>query len=132
MDGRLKTLTKDSEYESRGDDAFDLNALLHPAQAFAHPADVVNDPDMTLSEKRAILASWASDACSVESAPAWRQTGNGAGPISFDDVMDALRALDRQAGETPVSQRYRRTLRRRRIFWRDHPRDRNDRGSSLQ
>ena len=42
-------------------------ALLHPAQAFSHPSDVVNDPDLTLNEKRAILASWASDACAVDS-----------------------------------------------------------------
>jgi len=44
------------------DGAFDLTALLHPAQAFAKPMDVVSDLDLTLSEKRAILAAWASDA----------------------------------------------------------------------
>jgi hypothetical protein len=38
---------------------FDLDQLLHPAQAFGHPSEVVNDPDLTLNEKRAILASWA-------------------------------------------------------------------------
>jgi len=42
---------------------FELHELLHPAQAFDHPFEVVNDPDLTLNEKRAILASWASDAC---------------------------------------------------------------------
>ena len=47
------------------DDGLGLDTLLHPANAFAHPADVVHDPDLTLSEKRAILASWASDACAV-------------------------------------------------------------------
>jgi hypothetical protein len=109
----------------------DLNALLHPAQAFAHPSDVVNDPDLTLNEKRAILASWTSDACAVESAAALRRTTNGAHPVSFDDVMDALRALD-QAGDATVSQRYRRVLRKRRLLWRDPRRDQNDRGSSLQ
>jgi phage gpG-like protein len=50
----------------------DLNALLHPASAFDHPREVVNDPDLTTEEKRAILSSWASDACSVESQPAMR------------------------------------------------------------
>jgi hypothetical protein len=35
----------------------DLNALLHPASAFDHPRDVVNDPDLTTEEKRAILSS---------------------------------------------------------------------------
>jgi len=44
-------------------DGLDLEMLLHPANAFDRPADVVKDPDLTLSEKRAILASWASDAC---------------------------------------------------------------------
>jgi hypothetical protein len=44
----------------------ELDELLHPAQAFQHPREVVNDPDLSLNEKRAILASWASDACAVE------------------------------------------------------------------
>src|ERR1700745_2374923 len=33
--------------------------LLHPSGAFAHPYQVVDDPDLTLSEKHAILAAWA-------------------------------------------------------------------------
>jgi hypothetical protein len=56
---------------------------------------VVNDPDLTLNEKRAILASWASDACAVEAAPELR-TGPHA-PVRFDDIMEALRSLDKQA-----------------------------------
>ena len=54
------------------EDRFDLDSLLHPAQAFGHPSEVVNDPDLTLNEKRAILASWASDACAIEAAPELR------------------------------------------------------------
>ena len=57
--------------ENRKD--FDLDRLLHPAGAFRTPMEVVNDPDMTTQEKRAILASWASDACAVEAAPDLRQ-----------------------------------------------------------
>jgi hypothetical protein len=38
--------------------------------AFVHPSHVVSDCDLTLSEKRAILAAWASDACAVEASPA--------------------------------------------------------------
>src|SRR5690349_21587412 len=95
----------------------DLDELLHPAQAFAHPDEVVADPDLTLNEKRAILASWASDACAVDSSPALRHGAPGRPPVSFDDVMDALRSLDRVAGEAARYQRYER---RRRIFkrWR--------------
>ena len=85
--------------EQESDVGFDFQALLHPAGAFSHPIDVVRDPDLTLSEKRAILASWASDACAVESAPALRIAPAGSKPVTFDDVMDALRALDEQAEE---------------------------------
>jgi hypothetical protein len=95
---------------------FDLDELLHPARAFSHPRDVVIDSDLTLNEKRAILASWASDACAVESSPALRDAGPGRSPVGFDDVMDALRTLDMQANEG--SERYRRKARRRRIFGR--------------
>src|ERR1700683_4549287 len=47
---------------------WDRNDLLHPAQAFESPAAVLKDPDLIINEKRAILASWASDACAVEAA----------------------------------------------------------------
>src|SRR5437660_1674759 len=97
-------------------DRLDLGQLLHPAQAFLNPSEVVNDPDLTLNEKRAILASWASDACAVNSAPALRHGGPGRAPVDFDDVMDALRALDKEASAD--SARYRRQSRRRRIFGR--------------
>jgi hypothetical protein len=95
-----------------GNDAFDIDRLLHPANAFAHPMDVVNDPDLTLNEKRAILASWASDACAVEAAPALRRPP-GASVVRFDDVMDALKELDRQCGRVKPKPRYRRILERR-------------------
>jgi hypothetical protein len=105
------------DVEPNNGDSFDLNDLLHPARAFSHPADVVNDPDLTLNEKRAILASWASDACAIESVPALRcHPLKGGAPVTFDDVMDALRALDACAAET--SSRYRRVVRRRRILGR--------------
>jgi hypothetical protein len=94
----------------RGDDTFNLTALLHPAQAFAKPIDVVNDLDLTLSEKRAILAAWASDACAVEATPALRRV-LGHPPVQFDDIMDALRVLDQQRSK-PIPH-YRRVLARR-------------------
>jgi hypothetical protein len=102
----------------RSDDGeWDLDALLHPAQAFEHPNDVVNDPDLTLNEKRAILASWASDACAVEAAPALRLPPAGGRPVRFDDIMDALRELDREAEQrNDRTPRYKRVLRRARLF----------------
>jgi hypothetical protein len=82
------------------DDACDLDALLHPAQAFEHPSEVVKDPDLTLNEKRAILASWASDACAIEAVPTLRRLPGGKRPVHFDEVMDALRALDEEVRRT--------------------------------
>jgi hypothetical protein len=73
---------------------FDLDKVLNPAAVFAHPRDVLSDPDLTKQEKRAILSSWASDACAVDSMPGLRQRPGGAAPVSFDDIVDALRSLD--------------------------------------
>jgi hypothetical protein len=107
---------------------YDLNQLLHPAQAFGHPSEVVNDADLTLNEKRAILASWASDACAVEAAPDLRSNPSGP-PVRFDDIMEALRTLDKQANGL----RYRRVLHRRRGLLRHERTNRaNGSGASAQ
>jgi hypothetical protein len=95
---------------------FDLDELLHPAGAFANPTEVVNGPDLTLDEKRAILASWASDACAMEAAPGLRSGSKGP-PVRFDDIIDALRTLDKQVN----SDKYRCALRRNRIFGKSPP-----------
>lgn len=94
---KLSKKNEAADSETRVDGKFSLDALLHPAKAFAHPMDVVRDSDLTLNEKRAILASWASDACSVEAAPKLRVTTTG-GLVRWDDIMDALRMLDREGG----------------------------------
>jgi hypothetical protein len=87
-----------------------LDSLLHPADAFADPRHVVDDADLTLSEKRAILAAWASDTCAIEAAPALRQVPGTARRVLLDDVMDALRTLDRQAAGYRPPPHYRRVL----------------------
>jgi hypothetical protein len=88
MENRARKLTGSSE--------FDLDTLLHPASAFAHPMDVVRDVDLTLNEKRAVSASWASDACAVEAAPDLRASASGRA-VRWDEIMDALRILDGEA-----------------------------------
>jgi hypothetical protein len=52
---------------------------------------------LTLAEKRAVLASWASDACAIESMPALRQMPGSNYVVPFDEVIDALQALDENA-----------------------------------
>jgi hypothetical protein len=71
----------------------DLDRLLQPANHFSHPLEVVGDQTLSLIEKRAILASWASDACAVDSMPALHQMPGSPAPVAFDAVMDALRSL---------------------------------------
>jgi hypothetical protein len=80
----------------RSDNYLDVDELLYPASAFVHPSEVVNDPDLTLNEKRAILASWASDACAIEAAPELRSCPSGT-RVRFDEIMEALRTLDKAA-----------------------------------
>lgn len=95
---------------------FELDQILHPAAVFGHPRDVLNDPDLTKHEKRAILSSWASDACAVESAPGLRHPPGGRAPVSFDDIVDALRSLDDDPPPRPggLPMRLRRRWRRSR------------------
>jgi hypothetical protein len=109
----MGTHPKPSIPGSRQNDPFDLDALLHPAGAFARPAEVVRDPDLTLNEKRAILASWASDACAVGVASERRSAPGAVGAVAFDDVMDALRELDRRGGSFAPPRHYRRVLEKR-------------------
>jgi len=75
-----------------------LDRVLDPARFFDRPADVLAAPGLDLQEKRAILSSWASDACAVESMPALRKPPGAKTPITFDEIMDALRLLDGEPG----------------------------------
>jgi hypothetical protein len=79
----------------------DFNALLHPGTVFSHPRDVVADPTLSLSEKRAILASWASDASAIASCPALRAPDGLMAPVSIDEIPEALCALDGNGPRNP-------------------------------
>ena len=72
----------------------DINHLLHPGITFDHPKDVVVHPRLSLAEKRAILASWASDAAAIASCPALRAPEGLKNPVSIDEILEALQALD--------------------------------------
>lgn len=84
-------------------DDLSLDRLLSPARHYDHPDQVLRDARLSLVEKRAILSSWASDACAVESMPALRMPPGAPRPVSFDAIMDALRRLDGQSAETPAA-----------------------------
>ena len=61
------------------------------------PLDVVAHPLLDTNEKRALLASWASDACAVENLPNWRKLPETGALVPLDDILDALRGLDGSA-----------------------------------
>jgi hypothetical protein len=64
------------------------------ALSFHHPKDVAYHPQLEPEVKRAILASWASDASAVKDRPALRRLPRSMRSVSFDEIMTALKALD--------------------------------------
>lgn len=98
-------------------DAFE--AFVSPGDVFRHPREVLAYPNLSPAEKRAILASWASDARAVESCPTLRcLPGSRAEPVPLHEVLAALQALDgdgptQPAGKTSTL----RTLRPRAPCW---------------
>jgi hypothetical protein len=68
---------------------------------------------MTVAEKRSVLASWASDACAIESNPALRAAATGS-VVSYDDIIGALQSLDSERSPQSVTSTFKRRQRRRR------------------
>lgn len=62
---------------------------------FGHPFDIAKHPTLEPEVKRAILASWASDAAAVEGRPGLRRPASARRAVPIDDVIDALKSLDR-------------------------------------
>ena len=89
------------------DNVFDFNALLHPGTVFEHPKDVVGHPGLTIAEKRAILASWASDASAITSCPSLRSPAGLKQPVSIDEILEALCELDGDPRNPPGGKPYR-------------------------
>ena len=76
------------------DNVFDINALLHPGTVFDHPRDVLADASLSVSENRAILASWSSDASAIASCPSLRAPASLKAPVTIDEILGALCELD--------------------------------------
>ena len=89
---RLATSEK-QVFETQGLGAA-LERWLRPAVGFEHPSDVLKDPILDPDEKRAVLASWASDASSVRDEPTLRWLLGTPEPVPLADVREALARLD--------------------------------------
>jgi hypothetical protein len=74
--------------------AISASQLLHPARHFNHPRDVLAAEYIDKDEKRAILASWASDQFAIEAMPILRHYPGTECAVSYDEILEALKALD--------------------------------------
>jgi hypothetical protein len=72
------------------------SAAPYGAAIYTHPSDVMTDPKLTTAEKRAVLASWISDARAVENAPSLRRLDSGA-VVEVDAILQALVLLSELA-----------------------------------
>nr|CAD6436484.1 ETC complex I subunit region [Rhizobium sp. Q54] len=93
---RLGLGSLQQDYGKALDDADDDREAARPA-TWSSPMQVVNDPTLSLSEKRSILMNWAWTEYLVDQA-----TNEGMpeywGPSRLDEVEQALLSLERQVG----------------------------------
>jgi hypothetical protein len=78
-----------------------LHPMFHPAAHYDSPADVLNDEELSTSEKRVILSSWASDMYAVESCPALREIPGMSNAVRLTDILAALRQFDGDNDDDP-------------------------------
>uniref|UniRef100_Q07NF9 Uncharacterized protein n=1 Tax=Rhodopseudomonas palustris (strain BisA53) TaxID=316055 RepID=Q07NF9_RHOP5 len=76
-------------------------AFPDPAAGLVDPDQVLRAPGLSRAEKRAMLASWASDAYAVEAKPWLRLIPNRAEPIALAAILEALRRLDDEPEPPP-------------------------------
>lgn len=73
-----------------------VDALVDPAAAFSHPAEVVEHPSLSDDQKRIILLAWANDALGLEWADA-RDLTDFAPVARLDALLEALEQFDPKA-----------------------------------
>lgn len=73
--------------------------MSEPFSRFLHPFDVARHPSLEPEVKRALLAFWASDRAAVRDEPALRKPPGARRAVPVDDVLTALRSLDRSSGQ---------------------------------
>lgn len=83
----------DNSVTTAGPEGFIVSHLLHRTAHFGHPTDVLCATHLSAQEKRAILASWASDQYTVESIPTLRHYPGSSGEVSLAEVLAALGRL---------------------------------------
>ncbi len=67
---------------------------VHYLGSLGDPRELVDHPQLEPEVKRAILASWASDAFAVRSQPTLRKPPELPHPVPVANVLTALKRLD--------------------------------------
>lgn len=77
------------------------------------------------SDRRALLASWASDVNAVDDCPTLRRLPDGS-IVGVADILRSLKALDVRSGELPEQRNSFRPRRNKAGRWWFRPKNRND------
>nr|WP_246705335.1 hypothetical protein [Rhizobium sp. WYCCWR 11152] len=109
----MKTKGSDHTNPHNAVDAISAPHVLHQHRHFDHPEEVVS-ARLSNDEKRAILASWASDLHAVESLPELRHPPGVPHPVRYRDILDALKKLDEWRDEDSQTRPARRRISKRR------------------
>jgi len=91
--------TQENSVISQSAEGIIVSQLLRPTAHFDYPGDVLAAGHLSEQEKRAILASWASDQYAVESIPGLRHYPGSPEAVSLAEILAALRSLDGDASE---------------------------------
>ena len=84
-------------YHDPRDRTSELEPFLSPEAVFSDPFEIVTNPDLAIGEKRAILARWLARTCAAGAAFGLKWMPRASSElVQFDDVMDALRALEQE------------------------------------
>lgn len=86
--------------------AFDDNVFTSTRCRTPGPSSIIREMfwrilSLSVSEKRAILASWASDASAIASCPALRAPAGLKAPVTIDEMLEALCELNGGRGHPP-------------------------------
>lgn len=69
--------------------------MSEPYSRFLHPFDVARHSSLEPEVKRALRVSWASDRSAIRDKPALRKPPGARRAVPLDNVLAALRSLDR-------------------------------------
>jgi hypothetical protein len=100
-----KNFNGPAAHEETERDRKEVQPMSGPLFSYRHPFEIAQSPKLEPEVKRAILASWASDAAAVLSRPGLRKPPGVRRAVPIDDVLTALKMVDAEQRPTARSAR---------------------------